>query len=151
MTQLADHVSIDRRFARSARIDADLNGTPPLVGYVLQASVAKSLATLSQSQVDSQQGAFTWTGPYGGGKSSAALLVANLVAGAPENRKVARKIAGKAMTAAYADAFPEEHGPWFVVAVTGSRTRLRDAIADAAPTAFQWDAERRAPAGRAHV
>jgi len=147
VTQLADHVSIDRRFARSARIDADLNGTPPLVGYVLQASVAKALATLSQSQIDSQQGAFTWTGPYGGGKSSAALLVANLVAGTSENRKIARKIAGKAMTAAYRDAFPEEHGQWFVVAVTGSRTRLRDAIADAASISFHWDAERRAAAG----
>jgi hypothetical protein len=147
MTTLADIVSIDRRFARSARIDADLNGTPPLVGYVLQASVAKALATLSQSQIDSQQGAFTWTGPYGGGKSSAALLVANLIAGAPENRKIARKIAGKAMTAAYRDAFPEDHGPWFVVAVTGSRTRLRDAIADAAALSFHWDAERRAAAG----
>ena len=98
MTKLSKIVEIDRRFARSARIDADLNGTPPLVGYVMQASVAKALTTLADSQIESHQGAFTWTGPYGGGKSSAALLVANLIAGAPENRKIARKIAGKALT-----------------------------------------------------
>src|SRR3546814_1904242 len=38
----------------------------------------------------SDLGAFTWTGPYGGGKSSAALLVANLIAGSDENRKIAK-------------------------------------------------------------
>ncbi|MER8464531.1 hypothetical protein [Mesorhizobium sp. M1396] len=138
MTKLASIVEINRRFARSARLDADLNGTPPLVGYVLQASVEKSLSTLAASQVDSKQGAFTWTGPYGGGKSSAALLMANLVAGPPENRKIARQIAGKTLTAIYEKAFPEDRGPWAVVAVTGSRTGLREAIAEAGVIAFGW-------------
>jgi len=58
MTKLASIVSIDRRFARSARLDADLNGTPPLVGYVLQASVAKALHTLGESQRDHHQSAY---------------------------------------------------------------------------------------------
>lgn len=138
MTRLSECVEINRRFARSARIDSDLNGTPPLVGYILQASVAKALTTLAANQVESQQGAFTWTGPYGGGKSSAALLVANLIAGADANRKIARKIAGKSLANAYAKAFPEDRGPWGVVAVTGSRARLRDAIAEAAAVAFGW-------------
>ena len=147
MTKLSKIVEIDRRFARSARIDADLNGTPPLVGYVMQASVAKALTTLADSQIESHQGAFTWTGPYGGGKSSAALLVANLIAGGPDNRKIARKIAGKPLTTAYQKAFPEAAGPWKVVAVTGSRMRLRDAIADAAAITFDWDATIRQDAG----
>jgi hypothetical protein len=147
MTKLSKIVEIDRRFARSARIDADLNGTPPLVGYVMQASVAKALTTLADSQIESHQGAFTWTGPYGGGKSSAALLVANLIAGAPGNRKIARKIAGKELTTVYQKAFPEAGGPWGVVAVTGSRMRLRDAIADAAAITFQWDGAARQDAG----
>jgi hypothetical protein len=139
MTLLSETVEIDRRFARSARIDADLNGTPPLVGYVLQASVAKALTTLAESQQESKQGGFTWTGPYGGGKSSAALLVANLVAGARENKKIARGIAGPALAGAYGKAFPEDHGPWNVIAVTGSRVRLRDAVAAAAAACFGWD------------
>jgi hypothetical protein len=138
MSTLASTVEINRRFARSARLDADLNGTPPLVGYVLQASVEKSLTTLASSQIDSKQGAFTWTGPYGGGKSSAALLMANLVAGAAENRAIARKIAGPALTAVYQKAFPEKAGPWAVVAVTGSRMGLRQAIADACVVTFGW-------------
>lgn len=151
MTLLSETVEIDRRFARSARLDADLNGTPPLVGYVLQASVAKALTTLAESQGESQQGAFTWTGPYGGGKSSAALLVANLVAGARENRMIARGIAGRSLTESYNKAFPEDHGPWNVVAVTGSRVRLRDAVAAAAAACFGWDSVRRSKAAASDV
>lgn len=148
MTRLSGVVGIDRRFARSARIDADLNGTPPLVGYVLQASVAKSLLSLAISQSEHRQGAFTWTGPYGGGKSSAALLVANLVAGQKENRTIARRIAGKKLTAAYAKAFPEDNGPWKVVAVTGSRVALRETVANAAATTFAWSDQQRNEAAK---
>lgn len=140
MTRLADIVKIDRRFARSARLDTDLNGTPPLIGYVMQASIAKSLHLLGQSQIESRQGAFTWTGPYGGGKSSAALLLANLVAGSDANRQIAKDIAGAPLAELYANAFPESSGPWKVVAVTGSRVRLRDAIIDACRVGFGWTA-----------
>ncbi len=139
MTLLSSKVAIDRRFARSARLDADLNGTPPLVGYVLQATVAKALTLLAESQIESHQGAFTWTGPYGGGKSSAALLLANLVAGARANRKIAKDLAGPVLSDLYAKAFPKSAGDWKVVAVTGGRVRLREAIADAAASAFGWD------------
>ncbi|TIV49439.1 MAG: ATP-binding protein, partial [Mesorhizobium sp.] len=136
MSKLSSIVSIDRRFARSARLDADLNGTPPLVGYVLQASVAKALRTLGESQRDHHQSAYTWTGPYGGGKSSAALLLANLVAG--KNRKIAQDIAGQPLSTLFNQAFPETSGAWKVVAVTGSRTRLRDAIVESARNALDW-------------
>ncbi|QZO00572.1 hypothetical protein [Chenggangzhangella methanolivorans] len=146
MMRLSDIVEIDRRFARSARIDADLNGTPPLVGYVLQASVRKSLMGLAVSQSEHRQGAYTWTGPYGGGKSSAALLLANLVAGQKGNRAIATKIAGKELATAYAKAFPEDSGPWKVVAVTGSRVGLRDTVAGAAATTFGWTDQQAAAA-----
>lgn len=138
MTVLSEVVEINRRFARSARLDADLNGTPPLVGYVLQASVEKALRTLAIGQAESKQGAFTWTGPYGGGKSSAALLMANLIAGIPNNRKTAQDIAGGELGALFATAFPEKDGPWAVVPVTGSRIRLREAIAEAARGSLGW-------------
>lgn len=141
MSRLAERVSIDRRFARSARVDADLGGSPPLKGYVLQASVAKALSTMATSQAEGRQGAFTWTGPYGGGKSSAALLVASLVGGADEQRAVARGIAGENLVNVFTDAFPPETGRWAVVAVTGRRTGLRDAIAEAAAVTFGWRAE----------
>ncbi len=138
MSVLADIVEIDRRFARSARIDSDLKGSPPLVGYVLQASTAKALTAMASAQIESAQGAYTWTGPYGGGKSSAALLVGNLVGGCAETRAIARDIAGPEVSALFAEAFPERNGAWTVVAVTGSRASLRDVIAEACRDALGW-------------
>ena len=147
MNTLAKTVSIDRRFARSARIDSDLGGTPPLAGYVLQASVEKALRAMAAGHADVGQGAYTWTGPYGGGKSSAALLVANLVGGADEQREVARQIVGAQLGELFERAFPSIEGRWAVVAVTGSRSGLRDAITAAAAIAFRWTAARTARAG----
>ena len=139
-------VFIDRRFARSARIDADLGGTPPLTGYVMQASVEKALSTMASAQAESRQGAFTWTGPYGGGKSSAALLVASMVAGRDEQRCLARETAGDALSLRFDDAFPAEGGRWMVVAVTGSRMGLRQAITEACERAMGWPPRRTAKA-----
>lgn len=139
-------VSIDRRFARSARIDTDLGGTPPLAGYVMQASVEKALSTMASAQAESRQGAFTWTGPYGGGKSSAALLVASLVGGQDDQRRLAREIAGDVLSRRFDDAFPAQDGRWTVVAVTGSRVGLRQAIAEACERAMGWPARRTAEA-----
>lgn len=141
MSTLAEVVRIERRFARSARLDADLKGTPPLVGYVLQESIKKALTTMAAAQVETRQGAFTWTGPYGGGKSSAALLVGNLVGGGREGRAIARKLAGPELTTLFTEAFPKRSKAWTVVPVTGSRTELRDAIATAASSALNWTDE----------
>jgi hypothetical protein len=144
MIALIDKVQINRRFARSARLDADLEGTPPLVGYVLQASIAKALSTMAASQAESRQGAFTWTGPYGGGKSSAALLIANLIGGSKRNRALAAEIAGEELTKKFATAFPAPRGSWTVVAVTGSRTPLRETILQSAAGPLNWSAKDRA-------
>lgn len=140
MKRLADIVSVERRFARSARIDADLNGTPPLTGYILQPSVRKALETMAMAIVESEQAAFTWTGPYGGGKSCAALLVGNLVGGRSKQRTLARKIVGAELVKSYADAFPGKR-LWTVVPLTGRRASMRTELADAAGTTLDWSPE----------
>lgn len=137
MKRLRDIVTVERRFARSARIDADLNGTPPLTGYVLQPSVRKALETMAHAIVESGQAAFTWTGPYGGGKSCAALLVGNLVGGQPQQRKVAREIASPDIVDAFAAAFPGKKS-WKVIALTGRRAPLREDLASAVATVLGW-------------
>lgn len=139
MTTLADVVAVERRFARSARLDADLSGTPPLTGYVLQGSVQKSLLSMLAGIAEGEQSAFTWTGPYGGGKSSAALLLASLVGGSEEQRKLAGKIAGREMTARVRAAFPEKGKGWRVVALTGRRADLRSDLAEACGGILRWN------------
>jgi hypothetical protein len=139
MRALADIVTVERRFARSARLDADLDGTPPLTGYVLQGSVQKSLLAMMAGMAEGGQTAFTWTGPYGGGKSSAALLLASLIGGTDEQRKLAAKIAGKDMTVHVRAAFPETGKGWRVVALTGRRGDLRADLAEACAGILRWN------------
>lgn len=141
MTRLADIVKVERRFALSARIDTDLNGTPPLSGYVLQASVRKSLLAMLTSIAEGSQYAFTWTGPYGGGKSCAALLVANLVAGNKKQRALAEGIVGPELVEEFSAAFQGRGRAWDVLALTGRRTSLTDALAEAAAAQFDWQRE----------
>lgn len=139
MNALSDSVTIERRFARSARLDADLMGTPPLAGYVLQASIQKALSTMGMAQIETRQGAFTWTGPYGGGKSSAALLVGNLVGGKTDGKTIARKLAGRDLAALYEKGFPDRGAKrWSVIAVTGIRMEMSDAIVEASASALAW-------------
>ncbi|MEH6759462.1 MAG: hypothetical protein V7676_18470 [Parasphingorhabdus sp.] len=138
MSTLIEKVKLKHRFARSARIDADLLGTPPLSGYVLQASTRRTLSSMAKAIADGDQFSFTWTGPYGGGKSSAALLVGNLVAGNDEGRMLAVEIAGPAFSELYNQAFQARCSNWHVVPVTGSRRSLRDAIAAMARQALGW-------------
>src|SRR5688572_3743317 len=112
MKRLADVVTVERRFALSARLDTDLNGTPPLTGYVLQTSVRKSLNTMLSGLIEGGQYAFTWTGPYGGGKSCAALLVANLVGGNRKQLALAEEIAGAELSMSFSKAFAGRGKSW---------------------------------------
>lgn len=146
MTKLAEIVKVERRFALSARIDTDLNGTPPLTGYVMQASVRKSLVAMLNGIAEGSQYGFTWTGPYGGGKSCAALLVANLVAGHKKQRLLAEAIVGPDLVEGFSSAFPGRGRAWDVLALTGRRTSLTAALAEAAAEKFDWSDATRASA-----
>lgn len=147
MTMLSDIVTVERRFARSARLDADLSGTPPLAGYVLQGSVQKSLLAMMAGIAEGGQNAFTWTGPYGGGKSSAALLLASLVGGTDEQHKLAATIAGKEITVRVRAAFPDTGKGWRVVALTGRRADLRADLAEACAVILRWNRSARKATG----
>jgi DNA replication protein DnaC len=76
---LADKVEISRLFLRSVRLDADFGRLDALDGYVFQGTARAALESMAKQLLETQQRAFTWTGPYGGGKSSLALALASLV------------------------------------------------------------------------
>ena len=135
---LSNIVRLNGRFVRSARIDMDLTGIPPLEGYVLQASTEKSLYAIATSISEGGQCAFTWTGPYGGGKSSTALLLGNLVAGSKEGKSLAHKIAGPHLRKVVEKAFDPSLGDWTVIPVTGSRASLRHAIVEKITERYEW-------------
>ena len=95
---LNERVHIARRFLRSIRIDADLDTSSALEGFVCPASSARVLETMTRHVSETGQGAFIWTGPYGSGKSSLAVALSALLSHDVALRKSAKNIFGPSLT-----------------------------------------------------
>jgi hypothetical protein len=117
-------VRVDRRFARSARIDSDMGHVEAIDGYVLQPSVGQAFAAMAQAVAQRRQGAFSWTGPYGGGKSSAALVLGAVLGPAGPARTAAEAVLGAELTDLLAGSFRRSRKGWDVVALSGRRTAI---------------------------
>ena len=91
---LADRVSVSRRFQRAIRIDTDLGDPAALEGFVCPGSSAIVLQTMAHHVAETGQGAFTWTGPYGSGKSSLVVALSALLNGDAGMRAEAVSIIG---------------------------------------------------------
>ena len=125
--KLSRHVAVNRQFLRSVRLDADLGRADAMQGYILQPSARNLLETTAKHLLNTQQRAFTWTGPYGGGKSSLALALASLAGGDPTIRKAART----ALEVTSSDGIQKFFGakkPWVVLPVVGKRASVVDEI-----------------------
>src|SRR5215207_10092203 len=90
---LSDVVTISRQFLRSVRIDTDVGREDALSGYICQGTASSLLESMARQIAETRQRAFTWTGPYGGGKSSLALMLCSLVGG-PKLSSKAKEILG---------------------------------------------------------
>ena len=76
MTKLADSISVQARFARSANLERDLARREPLDGYVVTARALDVVERVAETAATGAAGgAWSLTGPYGSGKSSLALLI----------------------------------------------------------------------------
>lgn len=125
--KLSQHVSVNRQFLRSVRLDADLGRLDAIQGYILQPSARTLLETTANHLINTQQRAFTWTGPYGGGKSSLALALASLAGGELEVRAAAKESLGLSEN----DGIQKFFGtgaPWIVIPVVGKRAPVVDQI-----------------------
>jgi hypothetical protein len=128
--KLAQQVTVNRQFLRSVRLDSDLNRLDAINGYILQPSAKGLLETTAKHLLNTQQRAFTWTGPYGGGKSSLALLLASLSSGTPEIKKAAKH----ALDLATGDGTLKFFGgkvQWAVLPIVGKRAAVVEEIANA--------------------
>lgn len=121
MMSLAGRIRIARRFLRSVRIDTDLGDPGALEGFVLPQSSAELLLTMARHVSQTRQGAFTWTGPYGGGKSSLVVALGALLNGDPALQKQAAAVFGRKHAAALLKALPLGTKGWRVVPVVGRR------------------------------
>lgn len=118
---LSDVVTISRQFLRSVRIDTDVGRDDALLGYICQGTASALLESMARQITETRQRAFTWTGPYGGGKSSLALMLCSLVGPQPKVRAKARQLLDIPERSLVHQAFEAKGDGWLVVPVVGKR------------------------------
>lgn len=118
---LSDHVHIARRFQRSIRIDSDLGAAESLEGFICTQSSAEVLLSMSYHIEETGQGAFTWTGPYGCGKSSLVIALSALLGGDEHLRKISTNIVGKKVATKISETLPPGEKGWRVLPIVGRR------------------------------
>ena len=128
---LADRIRIARRFQRAIRIDSDLGDPAALDGFICPRSSAEVLETMARHVAENSQGAFTWTGPYGSGKSSLVIALSAALNGDKEVRRHAESILGPKTSALIAEALPPRTRGWHILPVVGRRDRPAQVIGEA--------------------
>ena len=126
-----NHVHIVRRFRRSIRIDSDLSDKTALEGFICPKSSADTLIAMAQHVSETGQGAFTWTGPYGSGKSSLAIALVALLSTNISFRKSAVDIFGRDVALKVWNALPVDQCGWRILPVVGYRSNPVNAIGEA--------------------
>jgi hypothetical protein len=83
---------------------------------------------MGQQLQETKQRAFTWTGPYGGGKSSLALMLCSLVGPSSKLRERAKQILALPNDSIIYKAFEAKGAGWTVLPVVGKRLSVRDQL-----------------------
>ena len=129
---LKDRVFVARRFLRSVRIDTDLTDQAALEGFICPQSFHEVLQTMARHLEETAQGAFTWTGPYGSGKSSLIVGLSALLSGDARLRRQAMQVFEPSLVKAIRTAFPAGSNGWQVLPVVGRRDDPVRVIGEAA-------------------
>lgn len=90
--RLSDVIKINTRFCRSININQDFGDAEILSGFICPQSSEIALLSIADNVSATGQSAFTWTGPYGAGKSSLAVFLSSLIGKDEKLRKIAQKI-----------------------------------------------------------
>ena len=141
---LAERCHIRERFQRSTHLDVDLGAKEALDGYILHSSAWTVLMRVLNQVASTPQRAFTWTGPYGGGKSSLALLLAALFSPDVMVRRRARGAIGPERTRQIYELVPLGKKSWVVVPLVAKREDSVPLIAEALDRAIslRWPRKR---------
>ena len=118
---LLERVRIGRRYLRSIRIDTDLTDPKALESFICPQTSADVLMTMARHVAETGQGAFTWTGPYGSGKSSLVVALSALLNGNAARRRQASSIFSGDVADKVRAALPPGANGWRIVPVVGRR------------------------------
>ncbi|MHB1124055.1 MAG: ATP-binding protein [Ramlibacter sp.] len=115
---LSDIVQISRQYQRSIRVDADIGRADALSGYICHATATSVIDGMCRQLSGTNQRCFTWTGPFGGGKSSLAVALASALHPDKNLRAKAREALRLESKPAFDKAFPVRKG-WLLVPAVG--------------------------------
>ena len=127
-SKLSDIVHVSRHYQRSIRIDADLGRHDALDGYICHGTATSVLSSMSKQLLESNQRAFTWTGPFGGGKSSLAVALASALGSDKALRLKAREVLRLDGLDSFDQAFPNRKG-WLTIPIVGKRASVVSELA----------------------
>ena len=131
---LVDRIRIARRFQRAVRIDSDLNDPAALDGFICPRSSAEVLETMARHLIETGQGAFTWTGPYGSGKSSLVVALSAALNNTGTLARNAESILGRKTASIIWEAMPPRTKGWRILPVVGRRDNPAQVIGEAIAT-----------------
>ncbi|ATQ75847.1 ATP-binding protein [Massilia violaceinigra] len=118
--KLSEIVQVSRHYQRSIRIDMDLGRADALDGYICHGTATGVLSSMTKQMVDGNQRLFTWTGPFGGGKSSLAVAFASALGADKSLRAKAREILHLQNIPSFDQALPCAKG-WLTIPIVGKR------------------------------
>lgn len=120
---LSDIVHVSRHYQRSIRIDIDLERLDALDGYICHGTATAVLSSMTKQIQETNQRAFTWTGPFGGGKSSLAVAFASALSANKKMRANARKVLKLDDLQSFDQALPFHQG-WLTIPIVGKRASV---------------------------
>jgi hypothetical protein len=121
MIAWSKHIDVRQHFQRSVRIDTSQSSKDALSDFVLHETGKKVLYRFFDQISNSKQRAFTWTGPYGTGKSSLAQFLLEFLSRKDASR-VSLKTSGRAVACRhFTNALNGKTGPWLVIRIAGER------------------------------
>ena len=127
---LAERTRVARRYQRSIRIDTDIGTPEALDGFICPRSSAEVLETMARHVAENGQGAFTWTGPYGSGKSSLVVVLSAALNGNRWISRNAESVLGPNTATLILKAFPRRTRGWRILPVVGRRARPAQVIGE---------------------
>lgn len=117
---LSDIVQISRQYQRSIRVDADIGRADALSGYICHVTATAVVDGMCRQIAGTNQRCFTWTGPFGGGKSSLAVALASALHPDKSLRTKARQALRLDSKPSFDKAFPVQKG-WLIIPAVGRR------------------------------
>lgn len=127
---MSEVATITPRFRRSVRLDTDFASATAIDGFHCPASFQVAVKFMASHVAETEQGAFTWTGPYGGGKSSLAVALACLFGAAKPVRERAADLFGDDVFNALKSALPYFPSRWDVLPLVTERRSMSDQLAE---------------------